>query len=45
MSEVRQTFKPEFLNRIDDIIVFHSLTKDDITKIVGIMLNDVNKRS
>ena len=44
MSEVRQTFKPEFLNRIDDIIVFHSLTKDDITKIVGIMLNAVNKR-
>ena len=44
MSEVRQTFKPEFLNRIDDIIVFHSLTKDDITKIVGIMLNIVNKR-
>ena len=44
MSEVRQTFKPEFLNRIDDIIVFHSLTKDDITKIVGIMLNTVNKR-
>ena len=29
MSEVRQTFKPEFLNRIDDIIVFHSLTKDE----------------
>lgn len=44
MTEVRQTFKPEFLNRIDDIIVFHSLTKEHIQKIVGIMLNTVNKR-
>ena len=35
MEEVRRLFKPEFLNRIDDIIVFHMLSKEEIKKIVG----------
>lgn len=37
MSELKKQFRPEFLNRIDDIIVFHSLNKDDISKIVKLM--------
>ena len=37
-------FKPEFLNRIDDIIVFRALNKDDISKIITIMLNEIGKR-
>ena len=37
-------FKPEFLNRIDDIIVFHALNKEDISKIIGIMLKEIDKR-
>ena len=37
MDEVKRIFKPEFLNRIDEIMVFHSLTKDDMKKIVTIM--------
>ncbi len=37
MEEVRRIFKPEFLNRIDEIIVFHALTKEHMKKIVGIM--------
>jgi len=45
MSEVKLIFRPEFLNRIDDIIVFHSLTKDDIKEIVKIMLNTISKRT
>ncbi len=44
LDEVKRTFKPEFLNRIDDIIVFHSLTKEDLHRIVEIELNEVNKR-
>ena len=44
MSEVRQTFKPEFLNRIDDIIVFHALNKEHIRRIVEIMLGAIGKR-
>lgn len=40
MEEVRRIFKPEFLNRIDEIIVFHSLNKDHVKKIAGILLND-----
>ena len=44
MSEVRKVFNPEFLNRIDDIIVFQSLTRDDIMKILTLMMKDVNKR-
>jgi ATP-dependent Clp protease ATP-binding subunit ClpC len=41
MGELKRTFKPEFLNRIDEIIVFHSLTKVQITQIVDIMLEEV----
>ncbi|MEG0963006.1 MAG: ATP-dependent Clp protease ATP-binding subunit [Lachnospiraceae bacterium] len=37
MEEVRRIFKPEFLNRIDETIVFHALTKEDMTKIVTLM--------
>lgn len=44
MDELRQQFKPEFINRIDDIIVFHSLTDDDLDKITGLMLKDVANR-
>ncbi len=45
MDEVRRLFKPEFINRIDEIIVFHSLTKIHIKKIVGIMLKGIGKRT
>lgn len=38
---LKQTFRPEFLNRIDDIIVFAELTKDELSKIVELMLNEV----
>lgn len=44
MDELRQQFKPEFINRIDDIIVFHSLTDVDLDKITGLMLKDVANR-
>lgn len=45
MEEVKHIFKPEFLNRIDDIIVFHSLTQEHIRKIVGIMMNEIADRA
>ena len=38
------TFRPEFLNRVDDIIVFRSLTKDDMGSIIGIEMTKVSKR-
>jgi ATP-dependent Clp protease ATP-binding subunit ClpC len=41
MEEVRQMFKPEFINRIDDIIVFHALTEKEIKSIVSLMLKGV----
>ncbi len=41
---LRQTFKPEFLNRIDDVVVFHALGLGDIERIVDIQLQDVRKR-
>ena len=44
MDEVKRIFKPEFINRIDDIIVFHALTKDQIGNIVDILIGNVNKR-
>ncbi len=44
MEEVRHIFKPEFLNRIDDMIVFHSLTQEDILEIVKLMIKTVSKR-
>jgi len=45
MDEVKRIFRPEFINRIDEIIVFHSLTKDNIKDIVAIMVNNIAKRS
>ena len=45
MSEIRRIFKPEFLNRIDDTIVFHSLSRDEIRKIVTLLLKDLKKRA
>ncbi len=45
MDEVKRIFKPEFINRIDEIIVFHSLTRDNIKEIVGIMIATIGKRS
>ena len=44
MGEVKKNFRPEFINRIDDIIVFHSLTEEHISKIVIIMAQDLVKR-
>ena len=44
MEVLRATFKPEFLNRIDDIIMFHGLTLEDIHRIVGIQLGQIDKR-
>ncbi|MDD3339531.1 MAG: ATP-dependent Clp protease ATP-binding subunit [Lachnospiraceae bacterium] len=45
MEEVRRMFKPEFLNRIDEIIVFHALSKEEIRKIVNILLHTLTKRA
>ena len=44
MGDLRRTFRPEFLNRIDDIIVFHQLTREDIREIATNMLATVEKR-
>jgi ATP-dependent Clp protease ATP-binding subunit ClpB len=44
MEVLRATFKPEFLNRIDDIIMFHALTLEDINRIVDIQLGLLDKR-
>ena len=44
MEEVRRAFRPEFLNRIDDIIVFHALNKENLCQITGILLRDLIKR-
>jgi ATP-dependent Clp protease ATP-binding subunit ClpC len=44
MGEVKKTFRPEFLNRIDGIVVFHALTKDHIRQIVNLMLREVERR-
>ena len=45
MEEVKKIFKPEFINRIDEILVFHTLTKENIEQILRIMLNTLNKRT
>ena len=45
LSEVKKIFKPEFINRIDDIIVFHKLSKDDAAKILEINLRDIRNRT
>ena len=44
LTELKKQFKPEFLNRIDEIIVFHKLTPDEIDQIVEIMLQEVATR-
>ncbi|MCD8249340.1 MAG: ATP-dependent Clp protease ATP-binding subunit [Lachnospiraceae bacterium] len=44
MNEVRQIFKPEFLNRIDEILVFHTLQKEEIMKIAGMLLAELAER-
>ena len=44
MDEVRRMFKPEFLNRIDEILVFHALNRGHIRQIVGLLLKELQKR-
>ncbi|MGI6105504.1 MAG: ATP-dependent Clp protease ATP-binding subunit [Raoultibacter sp.] len=44
MSEMKKLFRPEFLNRIDEVIVFKSLTEDEIAQIVGLMVADLRER-
>ena len=44
LGELKKTFRPEFLNRIDGVIVFHSLTKEQIREIVDLMLGSVTKQ-
>ena len=44
MAELKKQFRPEFINRIDDIIVFHKLTEEDVKQIIEIMLRQVQNR-
>ena len=44
LSEVKKTFRPEFLNRLDEIVVFHPLTKEHVFEIIDILLRDLRKR-
>ena len=44
MEEVKRSFKPEFINRIDDILVFHQLTDEDMKAIVNLLANELKKR-
>ncbi|NLW10362.1 MAG: ATP-dependent Clp protease ATP-binding subunit [Firmicutes bacterium] len=44
LEELKRSFRPEFLNRIDEVIVFHSLNKEHLREIVDLMLKDVNKQ-
>ncbi len=44
MDDLKRTFRPEFLNRVDDLIVFHALSEEHIRQIVDIMLDELNKR-
>jgi len=44
LSELRSTFRPEFLNRIDETVLFKPLTLEEITKIVDLLLIDLNRR-
>jgi len=44
IEALRQVFRPEFLNRVDEIIVFHALTEDDLVKIVDLLLEDLSRR-
>ncbi len=44
LEELKKTFNPELLNRLEEVIVFHSLSRDDMIKIVDILLQEVNQR-
>ena len=44
LDELKKTFRPEFLNRIDEIIVFHSLNKEQTRQIVSLMVKNLQKR-
>lgn len=44
MNELKKTFRPEFINRVDELIVFHPLTKENINEIAALMLQEVAKR-
>lgn len=44
MSELKRSFRPEFLNRVDEVIVFHNLSMDHIKEIVDLMVNELRKR-
>ena len=44
LEELKKTFRPEFLNRVDEVIVFHSLEKEHLRKIVTLMANELSKR-
>ncbi len=44
MEQLRQGFRPEFLNRLDEIIMFKPLVRDDITRIAGLIVKDINRR-
>ena len=44
MGELKKQFRPEFINRIDEIIVFHKLTDNDVKQIIEIMLKQLEKR-
>jgi len=44
MNELKKAFRPEFLNRVDELIVFHPLTRENINDIAALMLNEVAKR-
>ncbi len=44
MAELKRDFRPEFLNRVDEIVVFHSLTREDVRRILDLMLTEVQMR-
>jgi ATP-dependent Clp protease ATP-binding subunit ClpB len=44
LDELRKHFRPEFLNRVDEVVVFHALTEEQLTKIVDIQLQRLRKR-
>ena len=44
MSEMKRNFSPEFLNRIDDFVVFHQLNKGHLVTIIDILINELNAR-
>ena len=44
MADLRASFRPEFLNRLDEIVMFKPLTKNNIQGIISILMDDLNKR-